>query len=367
MEHLEIDASDVITMKIAKIEFKRVRIEMVKPFRIAIGSTDFYEGFFVRVLTDSGLTGFGEAVPTPFITGDSLGSVESELGIFSEILPGMDVSPELANERMKAVAKSSRASRAAVDMALYDIIGKSCKTPLFKILGNYRSKMTTSYTVDLVPAAEAMIQAQQLLDDKVTFFKIKLGKTIGEDFDRVKAVRETIGPDIPICVDFNQSYTPKKAIRLAEQIDKFNIEFLEQPVWRDDIKGLRYVRDHVSIPVMADEAVFTLSDLSKVIYEEAADLVNIKLMKCGGITDAMKLVNTAESFRIPCMIGCMVETKIANTAALHLALSQPNFLFSDLDGFSSLKNPPVKNGLVFKNGENHPPEEDGIGASPIDY
>ncbi|EQD64227.1 mandelate racemase/muconate lactonizing enzyme, partial [mine drainage metagenome] len=117
--------------------------------------------------------------------------------------------------------------------------------------------------------------------------------------------------------------------------------------------------------VMADEAVFSLADLSYVIYEEAADFVNIKLMKCGGITDALKIVKTAQVFRMPTMMGCMVETKLANTAALHVALAQPNFAYSDLDGFSSLKEPGVSGGLSFIKGLNYPPKEGGIGSTPL--
>ena len=352
-------------MKIKSLEYKNINIEMKKPFKIALGSTDFYEGYFVKVTTDSGLSGYGEAIPTPFITGDTMGSVESELSIFSQALKGMDLSTEALNERMKALARSSKASRAAVDMALYDIIGKKADLPLYILLGGYRTSMKTSYTVDLVDAPHAKVQAKELLDDGVEFFKIKLGKSINEDYERVKAVREVIGSEHSICVDFNQSYSPKKAVDLSGKIEKFGIEFLEQPVDRDDVKGMKFVRLNSSIPVMADEAVFTLADLSNVVYEEAADYVNIKLMKCGGITDALKIVKAAQVFRMPCMMGCMVETKLANTAGLHVALAQPNFAYTDLDGFSSLKEPGVSGGLTFVKGINHPPKEGGIGATPI--
>ena len=353
-------------MKVTALEYKRIKLEMKKPFKIALGSTDYYEGVFVRVTTDAGIYGFGEAIPTPFITGDTMGSVEAELAIFSKTVKGKDLFPEAINEHMKAVASSSKASRAAVDMALYDVLGKKAGLPLYNILGGYRSSMKTSYTVDLVNASEAKKQAKELLDDGVEFFKIKLGKSIEEDFERVKAVRETIGDEKMICVDFNQSYSPKKAISLSSKIEKFGIEFLEQPVAKDDVKGMKFVRQNSAIPVMADESVFTLSDLRNVIYEEAADYVNIKLMKCGGITDALKLVKTAQTFRMPCMMGCMVETKLANTAGLHVALAQPNFAYSDLDGFSSLKVPGVSGGLSFVNGMNHPPKESGIGAEPLE-
>lgn len=351
-------------MIIRDIQYERVRIEMDKPFKIALGSTDYYEGFFVKVTTDEDITGFGEAIPTPFITGDTIGSVESELRIFSRELAGDEVSSELLNSKMKAIAKSSKASRAAVDMAVHDLVGKKANMPLHRLLGGYRKSMVTSYTIDLVPAEEAREQAKEHLEAGVRFFKIKLGMSEQADFERVKAVRDTVGPEYPICVDFNQSYSPKDAVRLSDRISEFDIEFIEQPVNKYDIKGLRFTRDHSSIPVMADEAVFSVEDASNVLMNEAADLINIKIMKCGGLTDALKIVKAAETFRIPCMVGCMVETKIANTAGLQFALSQPNVKYTDLDGFSSLKNPPVLGGMEFRNGENYPPEGFGIGAEP---
>ena len=162
-------------MKIKSLEYKKINIEMKKPFKIALGSTDFYEGYFVKVTTDNGLSGYGEAIPTPFITGDTMGSVEAELSIFSQALKGMELSTEALNEKMKALARSSKASRAAVDMAVYDIIGKKADLPLYILLGGYRTSMKTSYTVDLVDAPHAKVQAKELLDDGVEFFKIKLG------------------------------------------------------------------------------------------------------------------------------------------------------------------------------------------------
>ncbi len=351
-------------MKIESIDFTRVKIEMDKPFKIALGSTEYYDGFFVRVTADDGTQGFGEAIPTPFITGDTQGSVESELKIFQEKLKGHELSTELLNSEMKAFARSSRASRSAVDIAVHDIIGKKSGMPLYRLLGGFRNSMVTTYTVDLVPPEEAAVQAKQLKLDGVKFYKIKLGKSVSEDFERVRAVRENIDPEDRICVDFNQSYSPKKAMDLANRISRFEIEFLEQPVPRFDIEGLKFVKDHVSVPVMADEAVFSLEDASRVLRAEAADLINIKLMKCGGLTDGMKIVKAAEAFGVPCMVGCMVETKVANTAGLHFALSQPNIVYSDLDGFSSLKNSPVNGGMEFRDGINVPPETPGLGAEP---
>ena len=350
---------------ISSIEYKKIEIAMKKPFVIAIGSTDVYEGYIVRVKTKDGYEGIGEAVPTPHIMGDSMGSVENELNIFSKKLIGLDLSPERINEKMISLARDSKSSRAAVDMAIWDIIGKKANLPIHSILGNYRPDAETSYTVDLVEPEIAANQAVELLNEGVTVFKIKLGSGIEKDYSRVEKVRKTIGDDKQLYVDFNQSYTAKKAIALSEKISRFNIEFLEQPVPADDVKALRFVKDHTTIPVMADEAVKSPQDAVRVIQNEAADMINLKLMKSGGITDGIAIIKTCQSFRIPVMIGCMVETRLANTAGLHIGLSYPAVKYTDLDGFSSLKEDIVTGGLVFKNGKNYLQDGPGLGVNLI--
>ena len=348
---------------ISSVEFKRIEIAMKKPFVIAIGSTSVYEGYIVKVKTDDGYEGIGEAVPTPHIMGDTMGSVENELGIFQKNIVGMEVSPERINEKMFSLARNSKASRAAVDMAIWDIIGKKAKLPVHSILGNYRSEFETSYTVDLVEPEVAGREAAELLKDGVVVFKIKLGSGLEKDYARVERVRKIVGDDKEVYVDFNQSYSAKKAIALSERISKFNIEFLEQPVPANDVRALRFVREHTSIPVMADEAVMSPQDAATIIQNEAADMINLKLMKSGGITDGLTIIKTSQSFRIPVMVGCMVETRLANTAGLHLALSQPAVKYTDLDGFSSLKEDIVKGGILFKDGKNSLQDGPGLGVS----
>lgn len=333
---------------------------MLKPFKIALGSTDFYEGYLVEIITDDNIIGYGEAAPVPMITGDSMGSVEYELSLFSKILINHEESPERLNEIMKSYAKSSKASRAAIDMAIYDIIGKRAKMPLYKMIGNYRDKFATSYTVDLVNSAKAKSQAMDYMKLGIKIFKIKLGSGFNEDYERVKTVRSVVD-DNEIYVDFNQSYDPKRAVKLANEIEKFNVSMIEQPVYALDIKGLRYVKNNTSIYVMADESAYTPEDAINLINLDAVDMINIKLMKSGGITDALKIVDIAESARIKTMVGCMVETKIANTAALNIALGRRNVDHIDLDGYSSLKFDITDNSMHLEDGINYPSNENGLG------
>ncbi len=336
---------------IKNIKIKRIELKMKKPFKIALGTTNIYEGIYVSVKSTDGIIGYGEAVPTPFITGDTIGSIEDELKIFSKELIGLEESPEIINNKMKELMKSSKASRNAIDCAMWDIIGKKANMNITKLLGNQKKSIATSYTIDLVDSKGAKTQAKELLNQKIKIFKIKMGTGIESDIERVKTVRDVVGPKPMIYVDFNQSYTPKKAVEISKKLEEFNIEFLEQPVPANDISGLKYVRDNSSIPVFADEAIFTPKNLIDVLSKEAADGVNIKLMKSGGITDSIKMVEIAESFGVPVMIGCMVETRLANTCGLVVALSKSGVKYADLDGYSSIIEDPVDNGIILDNGE----------------
>lgn len=347
---------------IKSLNFKKINLPMIKPFKISLGSTDFYEGFIVTLETDDGIKGYGEATTTPFITGDTIGSIESELTIFSEALKNKEESPEELNLLMKSLCKSAKASRMAVDEALWDIIGKRGKMNVKKMLGNYRNSIATSYTVDLVGPSEARKQATELLSQGVKIFKIKMGRGIMEDLERVKTVREVIGNDLMIYVDFNQAYNARKAVEISKHLSRYNIEFLEQPVNMFDIKGLKFIRDRSDIPVFADETIFSPDDVINVLQTESVDGINIKLMKSGGITESIQMVDIAESFRAPVMIGCMVETRLANTAGLVVALAKHGVKYADLDGYSNIARDIASLAVTFKSGELTLPEIPGVGV-----
>jgi L-alanine-DL-glutamate epimerase-like enolase superfamily enzyme len=347
---------------IADFDFYRLEIPMVKEFRISLGSTKKYEGFLVRLRTDEGIEGWGEGVPTPFITGETMGSVEAALVGIRELVTGMnEASSEQIWEAMQGSVVGSYAAKCAIDTALWDIAGKRCGLPVSSMLGGYRERVRTSFTVDLGTIEEAGKSAGEFAAMGLGAVKVKLGLGIAEDYERVKVVRERIGTGKVLYVDFNQSYTPKKAVELAQAIHRFEVEFLEQPTPARDIAGLKFVREHSPLPVMADESVHGPEDVIEIVRQEAADMINLKLMKAGGITRGRKVVELAEAAGMPVMIGCMVETKIAVTAGTHLALGMRNVRYADLDGYTSLKDDVTRNGVSLQNGENRVSGKPGLG------
>ena len=177
-----------------------------------------------------------------------------------------------------------------------------------------------------------------------------MGSGIEKDVERVRVVRETVGDDKMIYVDFNQAYSAKMALRVIEKIEKYNIEFVEQPVPAHFLQDLKFVRNSSPIPVMGDEAIFSIYDASRVISMEAVDIINVKLMKAGGITEAIKIIDLAESYNIPVMMGCMVETSLALSAGLSVALGKMNVKYADLDGNTFTFGGCINRGICFHGG-----------------
>lgn len=347
---------------IESLEYYRLQIPMSRVFRTSLGETTQYSGFIVKLTTDDGLEGWGEAMPSRRITGETAGSTTGTLDLLRPLLKGRDESSiELLWEVMEGTVRGNYGAKSAVDIALWDIMGKRTGQPIYRLLGGYRDRMNTSFTVDLGSMEEAEEQISEYLGMGVSTLKIKLGKGLRDDYDRVKKARQMAGDGRMIYVDFNQSYTPKKALELSESVHKFEIEFLEQPVRAGDLDGLKFVRDRSNIPVMADESVHGPEDAVRIIRMEAADMLNMKLVKAGGITRGKRLIEMAESAGLPTMIGCTVETRIGITAGVHLALALKNVHYTDLDGYQSLSREITTDGVVLENGEHHVSGKPGLG------
>ncbi len=345
------------------ISYKKLELPMVKPFRISAGTTSKYEGYLVKITTDDGISGYGEATAKPFTTGDTMGSIEYELRKFSEEFKGKEESPELLNELSVKLLKASKASRCAIDAALWDIIGKRAGMNVTRLLGNYRKSIATSYTVDLSPPDQARLQAKKHLENGVSIFKVKTGSGIEDDVERVRVVREVVGEEVMLYVDFNQAFTPRKTVDISRKLEKYNVEFIEQPLPMRDVRGMKFVREHSNIPIYADETIFTIDDVVNLLQTESADGINIKLTKSGGITEAMKMISVAESFRAPVMIGCMIETRLASSTALAVALSRPGVKYTDLDGYADLMVDIAEDGVRFEDGLLELPDAPGIGCT----
>lgn len=356
-------------MKIADIQVGTIYLPLRRPFKTALRTVGAVNDIVVRVLTDDGAVGYGEAPPTAVITGDTSGSILCAIREFIRpTLVGMDLDDlDAVMEKLDGCMVHNTTPKAAVDMALYDLWAKAQGKPLYKLLGDARRSFSTDITISVNPveqmAADSMAAVQQGFDT----LKIKVGKDGVKDAARVNAIRTAVGPDVKIRVDANQGWTPQEAvlaIRAMEDRD-LGVELVEQPVPAWDLEGLKYVTGAVDTPILADEAVFSVHDAQTILERRAADLLNIKLMKTGGIWNALKICALAREHGVECMMGCMLESRLSVAAAAHLAAGQGIITRADLDGPSLCAEDPYTGGPVFDGPSITMSEDPGIGVGSI--
>jgi o-succinylbenzoate synthase len=341
----------VKNMRIIDIQLGHLSVPLKKPFKTALRTVNSVEDVIVKIITDTGAVGYGEAPPTGVITGDTTGSI---IGAIEEHIKkhliGMDVEnfEELMLKLDSSLVKNTSA-KAAIDIALYDLYGQLYKAPVYKLLGGYRKEIITDITISVNDPDQMAKDAIDAVSLGYKTLKIKVGKDPAIDIERMKAIRQAIGYEVNLRIDANQGWKAKEAVYALRRMEDagLQIEFVEQPVIAHDFEGLKLVTDNVSIPVLADESVFSPMDAIKIMQMRAADLVNIKLMKAGGIHNALKICAAAEIYGVECMIGCMLEAKVAVTAAVHLAAAKSIITKIDLDGPVLCSEDPVYGGAVF--------------------
>ena len=338
-------------MRIAKIETAEVNIPLVTPFKTALRTVDSVNDIVVRITADDGQTGYGEAPPTAVITGETKGSIRCAIEEFiTPPLIGMEI--ENLDDIMKVLHKSmikNTSAKAAVDMAVYDLFAKSCGKPLYKVLGGSKGEIETDLTISVNETEEMVKDSLLAIQQGFRILKIKVGKEGQKDVERIKAIRQAVGPDIKLRIDANQGWSAKDAVRIIRKLEDMGIDMdlVEQPVSAHDFEGMKLVTSQVQTPILADESVFSAMDAIHIIKERAADLINIKLMKTGGIYEALKVCAIAECYEVECMIGCMLESKIAVSAAAHLAAAKGIITRADLDGSSLCSEDPYSGGPAF--------------------
>ncbi len=356
-------------MKITDVRIGRISVPLRTPFKTALRTVTSVEDVIVEIHTDCGAVGYGEAPPTGVITGDTTGSIIGSIqDHISKSIIGRDVDEfeDILQLVQKCIIGNSSA-KAAVDMALWDLYGQLYKIPVYKLMGGARKQIITDLTISV---NDPEIMAKDALDAVARGYdclKVKVGANPALDVARLSAVRNAVGSDICIRIDANQAWNPKEAVRILNQMQDqgLDIEFVEQPVQAHDFEGLKYVTDRSYVPVLADESVFSPEDAMTIMKMGAADLINIKLMKCGGLYNAMKIASAAEVFGVECMIGCMLEAKISVNAAVHLACAKKIISKIDLDGPVLCREDPIVGGAVFDEKYITVSDEPGLGIKGV--
>ncbi len=356
-------------MIIRDIQTGSISLPLARPFKTALRTVERVEDVAVRILTDTGEVGYGEAPPTAVITGDTTGSILCAIRDFIRpSILGMDIEDmEGIQRKLHSCILHNTSAKAAVDMALYDLWAKRWKAPLWKLLGGAKPSFETDITISVNPIDEMVADSLDAVRRGFHILKVKVGKEGKKDLERIAAIRQAVGPDILIRVDANQGWDPRQSVSIISAMEDkgLDIELVEQPVKAQDLDGMRYITQRVQTPILADEAVFSPADAVKIITTGAADLINIKLMKTGGIWQALKLCGIAQSYGVRCMTGCMLESKLAVTAAAHLCCGQGIVTMADLDGPSLCAVDPFEGGPIFNEATVTMIDAPGLGITTV--
>ncbi len=360
-------------MKITKIKTGLIKIPLVTPFKTSLRSVDSIEDVLVRIETDSGLEGFGEAAPTAVITGDTIGSIRT--AIHDYIAPavcGMEIEDlDGIMRRLNNCIQKNTSAKAAVDIALYDLYAKNLKRPLYRILGGHKKSIETDLTISLNTVEKMVEDSRKAVSTGFSILKIKVGNEAQKDVERIREIRKVVGEKVRLRVDANQGWTVKEAVKIIGALEDalLDIELVEQPVNAHDFYGMKYLTSHTLTPILADESVFSPMDAVRILEEHAADMINIKLMKTGGIHEALKICGLAEMYGVTCMLGCMLESKISVSAAAHLAAARGVVTAVDLDGPSLCQMDPYEGGPAYEGAWIRMSDSLGIGITgvPVDF
>lgn len=338
-------------MKITKIETKLLQAPLKSPFRTALRRVEALEDLVVLIHTESGLIGYGEGAPTPVITGETLGTMQAVIAYLTPLLIGREIQEfDLLLATIHSSILKNTTAKSALEIALYDLIAQSEKLPLYQMLGGTHREFETDITISLGSVKSMVSASLSALELGYSILKLKVGETPSKDIERVSAIYEAVGRDTTLRLDANQGWSVDETIKVLNALERrgIELELVEQPIKAEDIKGLATIKERINTPLLADESVFTLLDARRLLDMQAVDLLNIKLAKCGGISNALKLADIADEYGVKCMMGCMLEGPICVSAGVHVASARANVItMLDLDAVNLCKTNPITGGVLF--------------------
>lgn len=354
-------------MKIINIRTATLKAPLRTPFVTALRRVDALEDLVVIIECDDGSVGYGEGAPTPVITGETMGSMIAAIEYLKPFILGLEIGEfdTILNNIHSRILKNTTA-RSALEIALYDLKAKAAKQPLYKMLGGSQRAFRTDITISMGEIDKMISDSLDAVRLGYDTLKIKIGDDPKKDIERVVAIHHALDPHIALRLDANQGWTAQESVTLLHALEKQGIiaEFIEQPVHAEDIEGLRYIKERVQTPLLADESIFSVKDARRILEMQAVDYVNIKLAKTAGITQALQLADLSKEFGVKCMIGCMLEGPISVAAGVHVASAKADVItMLDLDAVSLLASHPVKTSIVFNESEIILSEDEGVGVS----
>lgn len=357
-------------MHIQRISVGEIKVPLKVPFKTALRTVTDVHDLVLIVETDTCLRGFGEAPPTAVITGDVLGSMCAACDWIAPRLLGQDV--RHFNAMLRTVHHSIQhhnSLKAALEIALFDLRAQQFGVPLYQLLGGGTPRLKTDVTISVNDTATMVQDCLRAVAEGFDALKVKVGgRTWQDDVESTLAIVRAVGPAVSIRLDANQGWSPKHAVQVIQALEKAGVvlEFVEQPVKASDVTGLKFVTDNTMTPILADEAVFSVDDASHILATNSADMVNIKLMKTAGISQAIEIANLTRRHHKTCMMGCMLESGISVTAAAHFAVAFSDVVTSiDLDGPQLCSSNPLHGGMTMQGPWIALPDTPGLGIASV--
>lgn len=323
-------------MKIIRAEIWGIHLPLKEPFVVSYARFDSMPSIILKLTTDTGHEGYGEAVPDEHVTGESFyGSFALlEKVIVPEVKGMSPFQIEEIHNRMSRALKGNPSIKAAVDIACYDLMGKVTGLPVYDLIGGKAHEKLSYPKVISIGTPEKMSEAAlNALEKGYEHLKIKLSGDAVLDVERLRAIRQAVGNDVPIRVDVNQGWeTYETAKRALAQTELLNLDWIEQPLVPEAFTEMNELRQSTLTPLMLDESICTEKDLQRAISERSADKINLKLMKSGGIYPIIHMAKTAEAAGLACQVGSMVESSIGSAAGYHAAMARKNIETTELTG-----------------------------------
>jgi L-alanine-DL-glutamate epimerase-like enolase superfamily enzyme len=354
-------------MRLAAVEAWLVEMKLAEPYAVAYESYDSATNVFLCLQSRCGRVGFGCAAPDDHVTGETPRLVLKALNdVAVPLLKGADPlrRESLLLRLQKAGLAKSPGACCAVDMALFDLMGRIAGQPIWRMLGGYRDRIKTSVTIGILPVDETVAKARELVGRGFRCLKIKGGLDVEKDALKIVKVREALGDHIELRFDANQGYSLEDSLRFVRLIGSSRLKFIEQPTPRMQLEQLGRVTGEVSVPVMADESLVGQEDAYLLARRGLVNMFNIKLVKVGGLSRALQIEAIARVTGREVMVGCMDEAALGIAAGLALALARPMIKYADLDGHLDLVGDPSAGILPLKNGILYPSPEPGLGWQP---
>ena len=358
-------------MKITAVTAKKTEMQLIAPFTVAWGTMTSQETWVVKVETDEGITGYGSAAPTPFVTGDTINSSREAIELIGSVLTGFDPCDIAgAHAIMDSVIFHNDPAKCGIDIALYDILGKKKGLPVYKLLGGRVPSVETDYTVGINTPEKMLAEAMSYVNSGLRILKVKIGLDLDHDIEALKMIRASAGKDVRIRVDANQGYDVETALRAMKAFEGIGIDAAEQflPWW--DLEGAAELmrRNDTGVKLMLDESIHNVHDALRAAQMHCADYFNIKLMKCGGLYYGAQIADIAAQAGIRCMVGCMGEDRISLTAAISLVAAKDSIVEADCDSLRDIVKEPdfIHGGYQETGGICTLSEEPGLGIS-VDF